>query len=311
MHDRLKTKLELRRRHLDSDGICDRCGLELESTLHVLRDCPVAKRTWNCLIPKSLQADFFSLSLKDQVFFNIRSKEQTRRNVDWSYIFGVTIWRFWYWRNNFQFNNVNVDNNHMLQDICMRADEIQRFHKSVVVTTTFKELWINWSPPVWPWCKSNSDGSCKKSGLASAGGIIRDHKGQWIRGFSHNIGCCSITLAELQGLYQGLLLAWEVGIRWLLMEVDNLCVYDLVVSVNNAPNGYYQLILSIQEMLKRDWNVDLKHIYREANFAADALANYAHSLPLGLYIFSSPPAVINPFVRHDMQGVAYPRLVQS
>lgn len=84
------------------------------------------------------------------------------------------------------------------------------------------------------------------------------------------------------------------------MEVDSLYVCDLVVSVNNAPNGYYQLILSIQEMLKRDWNVNLKHIYREANFAADALANYAHSFPLGLYIFSSPPAVINPFVRHDM-----------
>lgn len=95
------------------------------------------------------------------------------------------------------------------------------------------------------------------------------------------------------------------------MEVDSLCVYDLVVSVNNAPNGYYQLILSIQEMLKRDWNVDLKHIYREVNSAADALANYAHSLPLGLYIFSSPSAFINLFVWHDMYGVAYPRLVTS
>lgn len=62
-------------------------------------------------------------------------------------------------------------------------------------------------------------------------------------------------------------------------------------------------------MLKRDWNVDLKHIYCEANFAADALANYAHSLPLGLHIFSFSPAVINPFVRHDMYGVDYPPLI--
>lgn len=82
MHDRLKTKLELRRRHLDSDGICDRCGLDLESPLHVIRDCPVAKRICNYFIPKSSQADFFSMSLKDWLFFNIRSKEQTRRNVD-------------------------------------------------------------------------------------------------------------------------------------------------------------------------------------------------------------------------------------
>lgn len=120
----------------------------------------------------------FFLSLKDWLFFNIRSKEQTRRNVDGSCIFGVTIWRLWYWRNNFQFNNVNVDSNHMFHDICLRADEIQCFHESVVVTTAFKkELWIYWSFPVWPWCKLNSNGSCKKSGLASVGGIIRDHKG--------------------------------------------------------------------------------------------------------------------------------------
>lgn len=44
MHDRLKTRLELKRRHFDSDGICDRCGFDLEGTLHVLRVCPVAKR---------------------------------------------------------------------------------------------------------------------------------------------------------------------------------------------------------------------------------------------------------------------------
>lgn len=75
--------------------------------------------------------------------------------------------------------------------------------------------------------------------------------------------------------------------------------------------GIISLSCPIQEMLKRDWNVDLKHIYREANYAADALANYAHSLPLGLHIFNSPPAFINPFVWHDMYGVGYPRLVPS
>lgn len=76
MHDRLKTKLELRRRHLDSDGICDRCGLDLESPLHVLRDCPVAKRIWNCFIPKSSQADFFLCLLRIGYFliFEVRSR---------------------------------------------------------------------------------------------------------------------------------------------------------------------------------------------------------------------------------------------
>ena len=55
--------------------------------------------------------------------------------------------------------------------------------------------------------------------------------------------------------------------------------------------------------------MEIKHIYRQANFVADDLANCAHSLPLGLHIFSSPPASINHIIIHDMYGVAYPRFV--
>lgn len=49
----------------------------------------------------------------------------------------------------------------------------------------------------------------------------------------------------------------------------------------------------------------------EANFAADALTKYAHSLSVGLYIFGFPPASINHFLLHDMYEVAYPRFVLS
>lgn len=106
-----------------------------------------------------------------------------------------------------------------------RAEENQRVNDSLLVTTAKKkEIWIHRSPPIWPWCKFNSDGSCKRSGLSSVGGLIRDYNSKRIRGFGLNIGCCSITIAELWGLYQGLLIAWEIGIRWILVEVDSLCV---------------------------------------------------------------------------------------
>lgn len=139
----------------------------------------------------------------------------------------------------------------------------------------------------------------------------QDHNGQWIRGFGLNIDCCSITIAELWRLYQGLMITWEIGIRWLLVEVDSLCVTQLIASSSVASNAYSQLTFSIQELLKCEWRVDIKHIYCEANFAADALANYAHSLPVGLYIFNSPLASINHILLHDLYGVTYPRFVLS
>lgn len=30
------------------------------------------------------------------------------------------------------------------------------------------QKWIGWSPPMWPWCKLNSDGACKQTGASSA-----------------------------------------------------------------------------------------------------------------------------------------------
>ena len=38
---------------------------------------------------------------------------------------------------------------------------------------------FGWLPPPWPYYKLNSDGARKGSGLAGAGGLIRDAAGRW------------------------------------------------------------------------------------------------------------------------------------
>lgn len=87
--------------------------------------------------------------------------------------------------------------------------------------------------------------------------MIRDAQGRWCGGFRMNIGMCSITLAELWGLYQGLLLAWRNGIRNLEVEVDSLCVTQLVWNKRVAPNDSIPILHAIKEILTRDWNVSL------------------------------------------------------
>ncbi|CAN0838514.1 hypothetical protein LINGRAHAP2_LOCUS2194 [Linum grandiflorum] len=52
------------------------------------------------------------------------------------------------------------------------------------------------------------------------------------------------------------------------------------------------LILQIQELIRRDWDVQINHIYREGNCLADYLAGRGHSLPVGTHnIAVSDPAV--------------------
>ena len=41
--------------------------------------------------------------------------------------------------------------------------------------------------------------------------------------------------------------------------------------------------------MNRDWQITIKHIYREANFVADFMTKLAGSLPLGFHDFDNPP----------------------
>ncbi|KZV47102.1 ribonuclease H protein-like, partial [Dorcoceras hygrometricum] len=49
----------------------------------------------------------------------------------------------------------------------------------------------------------------------------RTSMGDWIVGFTHNIGRCSIEEAELWAVYKGLQVAWETGLKKIQLEVDS------------------------------------------------------------------------------------------
>ena len=98
----------------------------------------------------------------------------------------------------------------------------------------------------------NSDGACKATDVAAAVGLIYDHNGHWVGSFGMNLGTCSMTMVELWGLYQGLLLAWNKRIRWLRAEVDNCCVTQLVKNNMVNSNVFSPLIHAIQDLLRRN-----------------------------------------------------------
>ncbi|KAF7814751.1 reverse transcriptase [Senna tora] len=57
---------------------------------------------------------------------------------------------------------------------------------------------VNWNPPTVGWWKLNSDGACSGNLSPFAiGGIIRDHLGNWVKGFSGYVGHGTALKAEL------------------------------------------------------------------------------------------------------------------
>ncbi|CAN0857782.1 Putative ribonuclease H protein At1g65750 [Linum grandiflorum] len=59
----------------------------------------------------------------------------------------------------------------------------------------------------------------------------------------------------------------------------------------------------------RDDQVTLSHIYREANCAADYLANLGHSFMFGLHLVNLPDRGLSHWLRYDIIGVSLPRSV--
>ncbi|KAH9723430.1 putative leucine-rich repeat receptor-like serine/threonine-protein kinase [Citrus sinensis] len=310
LHNRLKTKAEISRRHVHLDSSCDRCGDGDENTLHVLRDCMVARRFWYAILPIHQRQYFFSLNLKDWMSYNLTNADQVGSDLSWNIFFGVAIWRLWSRRNKFLFHGMTWDCATMISEVKIKATEFQRISTTPMGMNNGRVVkWICWSPPFWPWCKLNTDGAAKKTGEASAGGLIRDHNGAWLALFGMNIGSCSVTVAELWGLYQGLNIAWQNGIRWLQVEVDSICILHLVTTPMITSNELSPLIKSIKDLISRSWRITINHVYREANFAADFLANHGLSFPLGLHLFPNSPPGIIAYLQHDMYGVAYRRFV--
>ncbi|CAN1165925.1 Putative ribonuclease H protein At1g65750 [Linum perenne] len=64
-HDRLLTNAERCRRHFASNPHCDRCTDKVEDTVHILRDCYLARGVWEALIPPGLRDRFFAANLAD------------------------------------------------------------------------------------------------------------------------------------------------------------------------------------------------------------------------------------------------------
>lgn len=94
-----------------------------------------------------------------------------------------------------------------------------------------------------------------------------------------------------------------MGIRMLHVEVDCMCVTQLLQSKVGCHNDSSPLVSGIQKLWSRNWHVSLRHVYREANFSIDFLANHALSLPIGLHLLNFPPGGIESWLRSDYIGI--------
>ena len=98
----------------------------------------------------------------------------------------------------------------------------------------------------------NTDGaSLGNPGKAGGGGVIRDSEGRWMRGFARSIGVTTSIMAEFWALRDGLLLAGQIGVQNLVIELDAKVVVELVQSRSSSNAFYSSLLADCRSLLGR------------------------------------------------------------
>ncbi|CAN1744714.1 Putative ribonuclease H protein At1g65750 [Linum perenne] len=158
---------------------------------------------------------------------------------------------------------------------------------------------------------AGSDGSVQgQQGKAAAGGLLRDINSNCILAYTMSLGICSITRAEIRGALEGVRWAWEAGHRKLEVQIDSQAVVAILSDTNLQITHSHALeVLEFQEWLKRDWEVKLSHVYREANHAADHLASRGHTVTRGCHLIDPTDGSLAYFIRYDCMGISKTRLI--
>ena len=147
--------------------------------------------------------------------------------------------------------------------------------------------------------------------MAGGGGVIRNHIGDWVGGFSRAISITTSVQVEFRALKDGLNLSIGLGILNLEIEMDYLVAVELVNSIT-TPNAFLSTIVTdYRFLMERFERCSLKHIFKEENACADLLAKISCDQSLDFISFSNAPAYVLEVLAFDVSNATRFRLICS
>ncbi|RYR06915.1 hypothetical protein Ahy_B05g074232 [Arachis hypogaea] len=285
-HNAILTNVEKSCRHLTTDDACPQCRQNEESILHFLRDCFYARSVWRRFIPSNGINSFFNTSLHDWLALNLTT------NNYWSCLFGVAISSLWFFRNKLVFNGEIVNAASVSYQIRARAKEFLKVVNSNLSPKNNQATsgcLVSWSRPNGDCIKLNVDGSWyAHRSNAACGGVFRDSAERYLKGFSGNLGNCSIMHAELWAIIHGLTIATTNGYQNLVVESDSAAAINFIKD-GSSPGHYCALLIQdIRILAARLQQVSWMHVLREANMVADQKPRRDKNSPLDCTFLIAP-----------------------
>ena len=197
-----------------------------------------------------------------------------------------------------------------MPDVLVKASEFAYIGINAKQTSNRRQIAVSWCFPPPSWFKLNSDGSSLgNSGKAGGGGLIRNDRGEWLKGYARNVGYSTSVAVELWALHDGLRLCIALKLLAMIIELDAKLIVDLLQKSDGHRNCIDALVSDCKTELENIPRVQINHCYYEANKCADALARRGAMLSQDFVIFLDAPADVSLLLSLDSAGMAYDRFV--
>ncbi|XP_057426445.1 uncharacterized protein LOC130719864 [Lotus japonicus] len=244
----------------------------MEDILHCLRDCRFAREIWNKLNALTWPR-FLVGSVQAWIKYQVCGPHGS--------LFATALWGIWRWRNNAILGDKSWNAISTMNWISTEHHDYFSFLSSDLSTTLGMGGGAFWRAPPAGEFKLNTDGVFDLTGARMA------------------VGGNPIT-AEIGALKHGLVLLWNANIRKAICEVDCL---EIVKALSENRYQFHELaseLLDLKLLLDRDWCIELTHISRDANAAADCLAGMGGGLQCPIEYLEAPPQQLAPILARDL-----------
>jgi ribonuclease HI len=102
---------------------------------------------------------------------------------------------------------------------------------------------------------------------------------------------------------------YRLGFKKVELNIDSATVVGVIKKGKDNSLSVSSLLNQIWRMMDLDWQVEISHMYREANKCADALANIGCSTGYEIMYYETCPTQISELYLADCLGTTVPRLI--
>jgi hypothetical protein len=248
----LPTKDNLQKKGISLDPLCLFCKTEVETTKHILWDCPLAADVWGAcgrIIQKSYVAGYSFAEVMEVLF--------DRCNGEDDEVYAETAKRIWFRRNSVVHEGEFIHPNEVIQIAALFINDYREAMKKMgegesMEMTRVTPVFIRWVPPLSSFFKINCDMALdRKNGRMGIGLLIRDSNGNVNAAAIHVVDfLVDPVVGESMAVLKVVEFCKNRGLDMIMVEGDSLQVVNSInkPGLNWGKCGH--IVADIHEVLR-------------------------------------------------------------